>query len=91
VGYIDVITGLDEFSEGGKAFVYPNPFNDGFYVSSLESIEKLDVLNVFGQECKSMIAPENIDKIDLSGFEAGIYFVLVYKGSGVSTFKVLKE
>jgi hypothetical protein len=72
--------------------VYPNPASDELSVSwSGMNVEKVVLTNTVGQTIREYIAPELHAKqvtFDVSGYAAGIYYVNVWKGTGVETLKV---
>ena len=67
--------------------LHPNPTNGMLYVDA-ENLQKVEVLNLFGQ----MVMSQEGSAVDLSGFGAGVYFVKITDGEGhVEVRKVVKE
>lgn len=67
--------------------LYPNPTNGILYVDA-ENLQKVEVLNLFGQKVQS----QGGSTIDLSGLGNGVYFVKVTDEEGrVEVRKVVKE
>lgn len=68
--------------------IYPNPFIDVINVLGIEGDETIIVNDILGKEIFKGIC---IEKINLSGFEKGTYFLTLSKGGQSSTFKVIKK
>lgn len=72
--------------------VYPNPVENILYVNNLESIDKIRVINVIGQELFSVDATNKTNvNIDLSSLRTGIYFVTVTRGDKSKAYKIMKK
>lgn len=69
--------------------IFPNPTNGMLNLESNLKIDSIKLYNVIGQEVMSIHA--NIDVIDMSIFEQGMYFVQVEIDGKTSTYKVLKK
>jgi PKD repeat protein len=91
VGYIDVITGFDEFSAGGKAYVYPNPFSEKFFVSNTKGITKIEVFDLHGTIIKSFAPTAKDLKIEMGTSPAGIYYIVLHTENGTVGHKLLKK
>ena len=68
--------------------IYPNPFIDVINVLGIEGDETIIVNDILGKEIFKGIG---VEKINLSGFEKGTYFITLSKGGQSSTFKVIKK
>lgn len=75
--------GVDE-NEAEKVSVYPNPASDKIFVNA-ENVQNIDLYNVTGQLVLSTTETE----INVSGFEAGMYFVRVKYGEKTYTERVI--
>jgi hypothetical protein len=82
---------------GGKEelFVFPNPASEELSVSwSGMNVERLVLTNTVGQVIREYVAPELHAKqvtFDVSGYASGIYYVNVWKETGMETLKVTIE
>ncbi|WP_292943818.1 T9SS type A sorting domain-containing protein [Olleya sp. UBA1516] len=78
---------LDDFVENKNIQLFPNPSSDFIIISNLEKIETFSILNTLGQEVvKGKII--NDEKIDISNFKNGLYFLRFENGN---TLKFIKE
>jgi len=65
--------------------LYPNPVENHLYIESSDTVIKnIDVFNIVG---KKIYNTNSSDKLDMSSYSAGIYFVKVNN----STFKIVKK
>lgn len=55
--------------------VYPNPTTGLVNISSIENLDKIEVLNLHGQLVYSQDAGEQNTKLDLTDLQKGIYFI----------------
>jgi hypothetical protein len=70
--------------------IYPNPSHDVFNIEG-EDIQKVDVINAFGQVIYSKEINNNSLQIDLSRHSIGAYLVRVVTNKGVVTQQIVKE
>ncbi|MCC6370616.1 MAG: T9SS type A sorting domain-containing protein [Bacteroidia bacterium] len=83
-------TGLTEQHHLDGIRLYPNP-NAGTFMIELNSNAKLMVTNELGQNILSQKLSEGINRVDLSAYAKGIYFVRINLGDGAKVFKVLVQ
>ena len=76
--------GLDSVSN--ESFkLYPNPVEDYLYIQSSDTtIKNIDIYNIVG---KKIYNTSSKNKLDMSSYSAGIYFVKINN----STFKIVKK
>lgn len=72
--------------------IYPNPTKDDIWVKSNQSIStdsdlNIDVYNLKGEMVASKKLNEDIQKVDFSYYENGMYFIQI----GSQSFKVIKQ
>lgn len=67
--------GISENPADESVRVYPNPASDFVNVQSLKSAGKIEVLNIHGQIIYSTESSDQVTRIDLSGYQKGIYFI----------------
>lgn len=70
--------------------VYPNPSNGVFNIEG-EGIQKIEVVNAFGQIVYSKEIKDNYIQIDLSGHSIGAYLLRVVTNKGIVTQKIVKK
>ncbi len=78
--------GVNEIAPDNYFTVYPNPAKDKLNVSSLYSIDKVEMFNTVG---KLVVTNENyVNGIDVSELTDGIYIVHITSGDNVITKRV---
>lgn len=70
--------------------IFPNPSNDFISVESTE-VNKVLIFASNGQVVKSFSNDSNLEKLDISDLEKGIYFVQIYGQKSNSTVKFIKN
>ena len=75
-------TGINDVYISGNMRVYPNPSNSRIYI--LGATKGVSVFNMMGQE---VFAKQEVESVDISSWENGIYFVK----SGNSVVKIIKQ
>ncbi|MEX0813398.1 MAG: T9SS type A sorting domain-containing protein [Chitinophagales bacterium] len=72
--------------------VYPNPVSNTLFVKMREAADRIMLTNLLGQELSRIENPMNLNiALSLADINPGMYLLTVQKGSGQSTFKILKE
>ncbi len=90
-------TGINDISNDGSLQVFPSAAQDFINVKEIfmnANIAQLTVLNIVGEAVfsKTISSVTSLDeKIDISGFAAGIYFVSVTTASGIAVRRFVKE
>lgn len=78
-------------NETAKSYIYPNPTNGNVYVKG-QNINVVKVYNVCGQEMVSVKANSDNVRIDLNGFNTGVYMLEIIDNQGNSVVnKVVKR
>ncbi|KGD68305.1 T9SS type A sorting domain-containing protein [Flavobacterium aquatile] len=90
VSAYDASLGNEAFDSSSFTF-YPNPVNDVLNLSYSQSINKVQVINILGQEVKTVTMDANQAQVDMSNLPTGTYLVKVTSDSQVKTIKVVKE
>lgn len=68
--------------------IYPNPVSENLFVLSSNEIAEVVLYNAFGRK---VYENAGIDEINMSNFQAGIYFLQVTSGDFSQTLKVIKR
>ncbi|MCC5922527.1 MAG: T9SS type A sorting domain-containing protein [Crocinitomicaceae bacterium] len=89
--YVKVVLSVDQM-EILNFKIYPNPFTDRIHFENngLQQY-RLTVLNSLGQTIHKIQANTNNRIIDLSDFQAGIYFLKIESGDNIKTIKMIKK
>jgi len=85
-----ITTNIEQTTELNVLTVYPNPATDYIYLNNVKSVAKAEMLNVLGQQVKSLqiINP----MIDLSDLPKGVYFLkVVEQESSARVVKFIKQ
>jgi len=89
--YSDFVAGVDDVEiEKNKLTVYPNPANDGLYVCNAINLQKISfsIIDLLG---KTIISKNmDVDYIDISMLENGVYFIQLSTGNKITTTKFIK-
>lgn len=72
---------------------FPNPAKDklGLVVEGNAAIDKISILNVFGQELLVTRNPGDKPELDISSYPSGIYFLKVENKNNQGVVKIIKE
>ncbi len=79
------------FSDAGEVKVYPNPAHDMMYVTGLKLNREVEVYNFAGLKIWTATSSMNSLNIDVSRWEAGVYYISFPGLPGAQTIKVVKE
>ncbi len=74
--------------------IYPNPNNGEFYVSEFENNigKEIEIYNALGQLIKQLKIESLIQKVNISEYPAGLYFVKIRDGNSVLIIaKIIKD
>ena len=70
--------------------IFPNPSNGVFNIEG-NGINKVEVINIYGQTILSTEITDNHTQVDLSGKANGIYLLRVIANNGIVTNQLIKE
>ena len=90
ISAFDASLANSSFSNSNFTF-YPNPVKDVLNISNSESISKVQVINLLGQEMIVKSINDNQGQIDMSRLTTGTYLVKITTDKLVKTIKVIKE
>jgi len=79
--------GLQNYNESDWA-VYPNPAGKMLKIKYKDTIDKIDIINLWGQVIRTYSTFSNQKLLDLSGLPMGLLTLKVYSGAKISTFKI---
>jgi hypothetical protein len=66
--------------------VYPNPTSDIIIIKSLHKNYTVEITDIHG---KVLYRKKNVNKINISNFTIGVYFITIKTIDSIETFKVL--
>lgn len=62
--------------------IYPNPTNVFFRLASFDQIKSILIYNNIGMEIQQVLSYKNEEKIDVSNYKKGVYFILIKTNKG---------
>lgn len=71
--------------------VYPNPANDLLNVVFADKLHSVQIYNTIGQSVLAQYPNKEQTRLDISGLQAGIYFVKINTATKQQTVKIIKE
>jgi hypothetical protein len=86
-GVNSLTTGVKEL-ESNTINIYPNPARDVLFVSSQNQLMNYQILDITGKTVKE--GNVNNNQIEISNFDAGVYFVRVKEINGWSKFRKIQ-
>ena len=82
--------GSADFETTGLKY-YPNPVTDQLTISANETITKVEVFNLIGQQVTILEGNTNTIQLNLNTLTSSTYLVKVYSNNKVQYFKVIKK
>ncbi len=74
-----------------KILVYPNPSSESINISGIEELVSIEIFNSLGSSIYSGSSYNADEKIDISEFSRGIYFIKIIDKKSIITKKIIKE
>jgi len=90
VSAYDASLGTNNFDSSNFSF-YPNPVKNVLNLSYTQNINKVQVINILGQEVKTETMDATQAQVDMSNLPTGTYLVKVTSDNQVKTIKVIKQ
>lgn len=85
---VDLLS-LEELSKQWK--IYPNPAKDFVYIESSSEVTQVEVVDLVGKRTVLPADKMVANRIDLSGFNTGVYFLLITVGNDVFFERMILE
>ena len=86
-----VISGIETNNAASQVTLYPNPTNrilNMMWSNAVQGEAKVELSNALGAKVLSFTSPaQGIEKIDMSSYSPGVYFVAITNGSTTSVSK----
>ena len=73
---VSIAVSIDDISEPNIK-IYPNPATNGLYIESTDEISSISIISTIGNINYEYNAIENLNRIDISEYSPGLYFVLI--------------
>lgn len=88
VSFCEPITAINEDNFNVNYTIYPNPFFGELHIENLQGGEFFVLTNCLGNRIMTGACPE---KLEISDFPSGIYYLSIMKNKNRSTYKVMKQ
>ncbi|MFN0035023.1 MAG: lamin tail domain-containing protein [Saprospiraceae bacterium] len=88
---ISTLVGIKEVDFSAEVSLSPNPVGDMLTIKMSAGFDRITLLGAKGQEIKTYYKPGDQQKVDVSLFKAGTYFVRFEKGKQTWTTKFVKQ
>ena len=82
-------TGISDIYSEAQLHISPNPASDNIRVFKASDIF-LEQVRIYSTDGRLLIRSLRSDEIDISGLEAGIYYIYFYHRKGISIRKLIK-
>ena len=87
---ISTLVGTHEVDYSSEVALSPNPASNLIAIEMSSSFDRVTILNAKGQEIKSYNQPTNQQKVDVSLYNSGVYFVRFEKAGKTWTTRFVK-
>ena len=87
--YDTAVMATTETKNNVEMIVYPNPVSNVLKIKTDEEIQQISIFNMNGSLVKTL--NNNVNSIDLTHLNRGIYLVKVYTKHGIITKKIIKK
>jgi 1,4-alpha-glucan branching enzyme len=81
----------DDVKVNGEIRMFPNPVDDILYVEGKSSINQIRITDIWGRTIKTISPGSETTGIDFSGFEAGVYLLMVQQKNSHWVQRVVKR
>jgi hypothetical protein len=81
-------SGIGDDERTNNIKVYPNPFDNSFYVSGIEGSFNLTLYNQYGEAVVKNLESNELITLEIP---SGIYFMVIKKGNNVFTTKLMRN
>lgn len=95
--FVNVISGSNEEIGSKELLIYPNPTSNGSFNISGRGINKVQVLNLFGQTIETLVnikSDQNVEsvfEINLKEHASGIYFLMIQRENHLIVEKIIYQ
>lgn len=89
-GNCELVSSIGE-NELKSVSVFPNPFNNSFYIKGIINGGNAILYNVFGEDVQNWKVSPNDNKIETDSLTQGVYFLEVKTSDGNALMKIIKQ
>jgi hypothetical protein len=80
-----------QVNHSSNLLIYPNPVDQSVVIQQNQLIDKIEVVNIFGQIAFSAMSNSNKVEINLSDLSTGIYMIQIYSGNSIQSQRIIKS
>ncbi len=88
---ISTLVGTQEADYSAEVVLSPNPASNMVFIQMTTGFDRITILNAKGQELKNYNAPEHQQKVDVSLYKSGVYFVRFERNGKSWTTRFVKQ
>jgi hypothetical protein len=74
-----------------RSLIFPNPVAQLLTIQQEKPIEKIEIVNIFGQIVFNLPCSSNKIEINLSDLSAGIYLINIHSGKSIQSQRIVKS
>ncbi len=92
--YVNCTIGIfvnTQVNHSSNLLIYPNPVDLSLVIQQNQLIDKIEVVNIFGQIAFTATGNSNQVEINLSDLSAGIYMIQIYSGNSIQSQRIIKS
>jgi hypothetical protein len=92
--YVDCSIGISVNTENAdlnNLLFFPNPVDQSLFIQQNQRIDKIEILNIFGQIIYSIPGNSNQMEINFSDLSVGIYLINIYSGNSIQSRRIVKS
>jgi hypothetical protein len=83
--------GVDDHLVDPSIVIYPNPTTDFVTVKAASTITSIQVYDIQGRLLMTRLSDASTEKVELSRYSSGIYYLNIATDKGIKTEKILKK
>jgi len=83
---VNVATSVENFDQSNIR-IYPNPANNYILIEDIDKINSIEIIDIFGK----VVTCETNNKIDISTFKRGVYFIRISNENNTIIKKIIFE
>jgi hypothetical protein len=74
-----------------RSLIFPNPVDQLLTIHQEKPIERIEIVNIFGQIVFNLPCNSNKIEINLSDLSAGIYLINIHSGNSIQSQRIVKS
>jgi hypothetical protein len=92
ITFSETVTALEELQEGPTLSVFPNPTRELINIQCSSPMQEISISDVSGRLIQTLEIQDSLEQeLNVNGLSAGIYFIRIESGKGITTRKFVKQ